>query len=333
MARREKHASQGLSDTSSQACGKPKTGLKRGPRPVPPSVSEILAPSDPEPPAHRKAPKGEGSPGADGAKSALLVELERLADAGDGGAACVLGDHYRKGDGAPQDWVMAFRWYSRGATLGDRDAQNNLGTMFFDGAGCKRNRPKAVRWYRKSAEQGNVDAQCTLALCFLHGIGVSQNDVEAYKWFHQAAAQGNTDAAGEMGTMHQYGRGVPRNLLAAADFHLIAAETGDELACSNMSDYRAELEEMALSGSEMASLFLCRIYNRGFGVEKSQPMTWAWISWAKKHCSPDADAEILQEISEAHDFYRSAVTLKNRKLGERTFAELRAAHAEGRAVV
>jgi hypothetical protein len=45
--------------------------------------------------------------------------------------------------------------------------------------------------------------------------------------------------------------GDSTELLAAADFHLIAAEAGDEVACSNPSEYRAELAEMAL-----ASLFL-----------------------------------------------------------------------------
>ncbi len=34
---------------------------------------------------------------------------------------------------------------------------------------------------------------------------------------------------------------------------------------------RAELS----SGNQMASLFLCRMSNRGFGADKSQSMTWA----------------------------------------------------------
>jgi hypothetical protein len=41
--------------------------------------------------------------------------------------------------------------------------------------------------------------------------------------------------------------------------------------------YRQELENVALSGSQLASLFLCKIYNWGFGADKSQSMTWAWI--------------------------------------------------------
>ena len=65
-------------------------------------------------------------------------DLEQRAEAGDGAAANLLGDHYREGDIVSQDLNLAFRWYSRGAELGDREAQNNLGTLFLDGLGCER---------------------------------------------------------------------------------------------------------------------------------------------------------------------------------------------------
>ena len=98
------------------------------------------------------------------------------------------------------------------------------------------------------------------------------------------------------------------------------------MACGNLSEARAELEDMALSGSQQASLFLCWMYNRGFGVEKSKPMTWAWIFWARKHCSPDTDAKIDDEVKDAYDFYRVCITSQSRKNGKRSLAALRAAH-------
>src|ERR1019366_7536473 len=155
---------------------------------------------------------------------------------------------------------------------GDRDAQNNLGTMFLEGMGCQADKTQAVFWYRKSAEQGSADAQWNLGKRYLHGAGIGQDFVEAYDWFSKAAVQGCTEAFCEMGTMRRFGHGVEPNLLAAADFHLIAAEAGDAVACGNLSEYRAELEVIALSGSQMASLFLSRMFSRGFGVVASQSL-------------------------------------------------------------
>ena len=71
-------------------------------------------------------------------------DLEQRAEAGDGAAANLLGDHYREGDAVSQDLNLAFRWYSRGAELGDREAQNNLGTLFLDGLGCERARGSGI---------------------------------------------------------------------------------------------------------------------------------------------------------------------------------------------
>ena len=90
---------------------------------------------------------------------ALPIGLEQQAEAGDGSAACQLGDLYRIGEVLKQDWAKAFHWYEIGASLGDREAQNNLGTMFLEGIGCQADKAQAVYWYRKSAERGNKDAQ------------------------------------------------------------------------------------------------------------------------------------------------------------------------------
>jgi hypothetical protein len=123
--------------------------------------------------------------------------------------------------------------------------------------------------------------------------------------------------------MYRLGHGVDHNLLAAADFHLIAAEAGDQLACRNLSEYCGELEEMALSGSQMASLFLCRMSNRGLGADKSQSMTWAWIYWAKKYCNPDADAENRRGSQRSLRFLM-CISAENRRQGKKTLADMSA---------
>jgi ADP-ribosylglycohydrolase/TPR repeat protein/fructose-1,6-bisphosphatase/inositol monophosphatase family enzyme len=303
MARREKQSSPG-----------PRP--KRAPAPVHSSKEAAVA-----------STAADELPARDTTSPSSMIELEQRAEAGDGVAACKLGDHYKDGDLISQDLVVAFRWYSRGAELGNREAQNNLGSMFLNGLGCKLDQAQAIHWYRASAEQGLAIAQFNLAKRYLHGDGIDRDYTKALDWFRKAAVQGETWASCEIGTMYRFGQGVPRNPLAAAEFHLIAADRGDDVAIGNLSRYRVELEELALSGSQMASLFLCRIYNRGFGVEKSQPMTWAWISWAKKHCAYDTDADSAEEATEAYEFYH-VIPLESRRQGERRLAEMRAAHTK-----
>jgi TPR repeat protein len=72
--------------------------------------------------------------------------------------------------------------------------------------------------------------------------------------------QAHTTALCDLGTMYKLGVGVRRNLLAAADFHLIAAEKGDQLECNKLAGYRSEREEMAVSGSQMEASNFFRRY-------------------------------------------------------------------------
>jgi len=314
--RKEKEALPGSPDASKPAIGESKAKVKRR--------AAVLLSKE----TVTTLTKDQGLQRGDITRPLAVTALMRQAEAGDGAAANTLGDEYRRGDVVSQDSAVAFGWYRRGAELGDRAAQNNLGTTFLEGYGCDQDKTQAVYWYRKSAEQGLADGQWNLAKRYYHGKGVDQDYAEALKWFEKAAVQGYTDASCEIGTMFRFGQGVQRNLLAAAEFHLIAAEAGDEVAWGNIAEYRAELEDMALSGSQMASLFLSRIYNRGFGVEKSQPMTWAWIYWANKHCSHDTDADTEQEVSEAYNFYHLCITSENRKEGQRLLKDLRSAYAK-----
>ena len=105
-------------------------------------------------------------------------------------AQLVLGNCYAAGDGVPQDYVEAAKWWRKAAERNDAQAQFNLGTCYHHGAGVEIDVEEAVKWYRKSAEAGDVNGQLNLGSCFATGDGVSQDEVEAYKWFLLAAGQG-----------------------------------------------------------------------------------------------------------------------------------------------
>ena len=81
------------------------------------------------------------------------------------------------------------------AEQGDANAQNNLGYMYNQGQGVPQDYQKAVKWYRKAAEQGDEYAQANLGIMYANGWGVPENYIEGYAWTIVAIANGRDAAA------------------------------------------------------------------------------------------------------------------------------------------
>ena len=80
------------------------------------------------------------------------------------------------------------------AERGDAEAQNNLGLIHYTGEGVPQDFIEAMKWFRKAAEQHHEMAQFNLGLMYAYGEGVPQDFVEAVKWFRRAADQRLPDA-------------------------------------------------------------------------------------------------------------------------------------------
>ena len=78
---------------------------------------------------------------------------------------------YSNGQGVPQDYVEAARWYRKAADQGDAEAQYGLGFMYYQGKGVPHDYVEAARWYRKAAEQDNAEADYGLGFMYLNGQG------------------------------------------------------------------------------------------------------------------------------------------------------------------
>ncbi len=61
---------------------------------------------------------------------------------------------YRKGQGVPQDYAEAVKWYRLAADEWDKAAQFNLGSMYEKGKGVPQDYANAAKWYRLAADQG-----------------------------------------------------------------------------------------------------------------------------------------------------------------------------------
>ena len=98
---------------------------------------------------------------------------------------------YGNGQGVPQDYTEALKWYRLSAEQGDADAQNNLALMYINGQGVPQDYAEAVKWWHLSAEQGNADAQNNLGVVYELGNGVLQSNVMAHMWYNIASANGH----------------------------------------------------------------------------------------------------------------------------------------------
>jgi TPR repeat protein len=128
-----------------------------------------------------------------------FARLVEAANAGDGAAACRLGDMYREGTGGLRySPKQTHHWYAKSALMGDANGQNNLGACYEHGIGCAQSYPKAVKWYRLAAAQDLGTANMNLGYCYLNGHGAPADKVEALRLFRLAVEQGEEKAVKEV---------------------------------------------------------------------------------------------------------------------------------------
>jgi TPR repeat protein len=118
----------------------------------------------------------------------------RRAIGADAEAASAIGVMYYAGEGVPQDFVEAAKWWRMAAEQGDAFAQSVLGNMYKKGQGVRQDYAEMEKWFRMAAEQGNAAAQHNLGIMYANGEGGPQDYVLAHMWFNLAAAQGGEDS-------------------------------------------------------------------------------------------------------------------------------------------
>ena len=123
-------------------------------------------------------------------EATTVRETRQAAEAGDADAQYNLGGRYVNGEGTPQDFGEAYRWYQLAAEQGHAMAQAVLGGMYFLGRGILKDDLEAVRWFRRAAEQGNEVAQGFLGRMYTSGEGVLRDLVLAHMWYNIAGANG-----------------------------------------------------------------------------------------------------------------------------------------------
>ncbi len=80
------------------------------------------------------------------------------------------------------------------AFQGDPSAQWELARMYCDGNGVPQDYKQAAKWFTRAAEQGYAKAQDELGYMYVLGHGVPQDDKQADKWWTKATEHGSTYA-------------------------------------------------------------------------------------------------------------------------------------------
>jgi len=154
---------------------------------------------------------------------AAFREWRPLANQGNVNAQNFLGILYRDGQGVPQNYAEAVKWFRKGAEKNHAGAQFNLGGMYFNGWGVPQDYTMVVKWYSRAALQAYPKAQNHLCLMYRDGRGVPRDYAEAVRLFRNAADQGHAGAQFNFGNMCLNGWGVPQDFVRAHMWFNLAA--------------------------------------------------------------------------------------------------------------
>lgn len=166
-----------------------------------------------------------------------IDQLKTRAESGDDKAQYDLAVAYYKGNGVPQNYMQAFRWFDSAARKGNADAQFSLGVMFLNGQGVAHHEySQAAIWFRKAAEQGHVKAQFNLGLMYSKGEGVTKDYTSALDWLRKASDQGYVDAQAKIKFVEDAQRAAKAKEQAAAKAKEQAAAKGDKQVANAPND-------------------------------------------------------------------------------------------------
>lgn len=96
-----------------------------------------------------------------------------------------------------RDFAGAYKEWLPLAQQGNSAAQFNLGLLYFDGNGVPQNFSEAARWFQEAADQGYAKAQYNLGGMYGAGRGVKRDYIKAYVWLSLCAAQADEKCAAQ----------------------------------------------------------------------------------------------------------------------------------------
>ncbi|KAI1115696.1 hypothetical protein F5Y14DRAFT_409951 [Nemania sp. NC0429] len=159
----------------------------------------------------------------DGAKP----QLEKIASK----AAGYIGSMSLRGEGVPQDFKTAQKWFERGVKHGDAQSQWGLGLLNLHGYGVRKNIPKAFDLFKASADQDFSLAHVALGTLHLDQGGPDDLKV-ASSYFEAAARWYNLEAQYYLAEMIHHGVGRDKTCGVAMQYYKNVAERSESFVSS-----------------------------------------------------------------------------------------------------
>jgi hypothetical protein len=203
------------------------------------------------------------------------------AEQGDADAEATLAHMYSYGEGVPQDFPEALRWYRKAAEQGSANGQEGLAVLYYYGYGASQDYAQALLWSRKAADQGDPEAQNALGFMYEQGQRVPLDIAEALRWYRKAVDQGYAPAEYNLGRMYYYGYGVPQDRAEARRLFLMAAGHGDKHALGWVSANLSKLRIFRLVMQLCFSLYLALDFlplSRWMPAKTFKGISQKWIS-------------------------------------------------------
>lgn len=223
-------------------------------------------------------------------KATDLVLIRIAANGGYSEAQYRLGLCYESGDGVPQDYVEALRWYHKATENGSEYYYaGKLGEVYKKGLGVEKNYDEAIKWYHKAVESSEI-GETIMNLAEVYELAGRHQD--SVRWYREAAEKiGNSYAQYKLGLMYWCGTGVPKDETAAIAWVRKAAEQGNSKAQDCLGfwyfDGRGLPQDfieaykwfkMAAGQGEVASqYYLGKMYHNGLGVGKDEAEAFKWF--------------------------------------------------------
>jgi TPR repeat protein len=177
-------------------------------------------------------------------------EAQKGAESGDADAQLSLGIMYDLGQGVPQNFTEALKWYRLSAGQGNAAAQNNLGVMYLNGSGTAKNYFEGAKWIQMSANQGYAKGEMNLGLLFAKGTGVARNPASAVYWMRKGAEQGDPEAEERMGEIYAQGEIAAWDYIEAYKWLSLAAAQGDTDASKERDDLAEKMTAQGISEAQ-----------------------------------------------------------------------------------
>ncbi|MBF0294394.1 MAG: sel1 repeat family protein [Magnetococcales bacterium] len=169
-------------------------------------------------------------------------------------AQFVLGLLHQNGEGVPQDYVQALKWFLEAARQGDAKAQYSVARIHFHGFGTARDPAKAYHWYRQAAEQGDLDSQVNVGRAYSQGLGVAEDREQALLWWRRAADAGHPVGQFNVG-MHllKHDRSSAGQIDALVYLQLAAAKEKDAAGSLKNAEQGLQPKELAEARARVAA--------------------------------------------------------------------------------